>query len=246
MQLIPVLDLKDGQVVRARMGRRHEYRPIETPLSPTSDPVDVMRGLMTLHPFRTFYVADLDAIERKGDNAAVLERLTACFGIQLWVDSGAADMTTARDCLDAGRCLVLGSEVQRDLTLAEALAPEPHVILSLDFRDDAFLGPPELLAKAAHWPERVVVMSLARVGSAQGPDVGRLASIRERAGTGRRIYAAGGVRNVDDLTALAAMNIAGALVASCLHDGHVTAGQIAALARSRPETGDGRGGPLPS
>jgi phosphoribosylformimino-5-aminoimidazole carboxamide ribotide isomerase len=62
VEIIPVVDLKGGVVVRARMGRREEYRPIETPLAPTSDPVDVARGLLSVHPFATLYVADLDAI----------------------------------------------------------------------------------------------------------------------------------------------------------------------------------------
>ena len=35
MEVIPVIDIKGGAVVRARMGRREQYRPIQTPLSPT-------------------------------------------------------------------------------------------------------------------------------------------------------------------------------------------------------------------
>ncbi len=62
MRVIPVLDLLGGKVVRARMGDRASYRPIESPLSPTSDAVDVVRGLLAVHPFQTLYVADLDAI----------------------------------------------------------------------------------------------------------------------------------------------------------------------------------------
>src|SRR4051794_1159067 len=46
MEIIPVIDLKDGTVVRARMGRRDQYQPIVTPLSPTSDPLDVARALL--------------------------------------------------------------------------------------------------------------------------------------------------------------------------------------------------------
>ena len=79
MEIIPVIDLKGGLVVRARMGQRDQYRPIETPLSPTSHPADVVQGLMSVFPFRTLYVADLDAIERTGDNDAVLVRLKAAF-----------------------------------------------------------------------------------------------------------------------------------------------------------------------
>ena len=62
MQVIPVLDLIGGLVVRARMGDRDAYRPIETPLSPTPDPVAVAEGLMRLGSFPTLYIADLDAI----------------------------------------------------------------------------------------------------------------------------------------------------------------------------------------
>ena len=79
MEIIPVIDLRGGQVVRARMGARDQYRPIETPLSPTSDPLDVTRGLLSVFPFRTLYVADLDAIEGTGNSAAVLARLMRRF-----------------------------------------------------------------------------------------------------------------------------------------------------------------------
>src|SRR4029453_4474178 len=51
VEIIPVVDLKGGAVVRARMGRRAEYRPIETPLAATSDPVNVARGLLSVHAF---------------------------------------------------------------------------------------------------------------------------------------------------------------------------------------------------
>src|SRR6266571_3356703 len=88
LEVIPVIDLMDGTVVRARMGRRDQYRPIDTPLSPTSDPVDVVRGLLTLHPFATIYVADLDGIQGGRDDRAVLRRLTDAFPqVSLWVDN---------------------------------------------------------------------------------------------------------------------------------------------------------------
>ena len=72
-------------------------------------------------------------------------------------------------------------------------------MLSLDFRGDAFQGPQEILAEPALWPRRVIVMTLARVGSGAGPDLARLAAIRSIAG-GREIYAAGGVRDAADLS----------------------------------------------
>ena len=225
-----MLDLKQGVVVHARMGRRDEYRPIETPLSPTSDPVDVARGLLRVHPFATLYVAYLDAIARNGDNHAALARLRAAFPqVTLWVDNGICDCCSARDWLEAGwGQLVLGSETQRDCTVVHHLAGDARVVLSLDFRGPTFQGPRALLDDAACWPQKVIAMTLARIGSDAGPDLERLCAIRDAA-PGRQVYAAGGVRDAADLVSLKRADIAGALVASSLHEGRLTGKDIGAL-----------------
>jgi len=230
MEIIPVLDLKGGLVVRARMGERHLYAPIVTPLAATSDPLDVARGLIAVHPFATLYVADLDAIEGRGDNGAALRRIKlGCPTVSLWVDNGIAEAAAAARWLDDGiGSLVLGSETQRDATLVRALARDDRVVLSLDFRGQSFQGPREILDDPAAWPARVIAMTLARVGSGAGPDLDRLAAIA-RIAAGRRIYAAGGVRDATDLAALARAGIAGALIATALHDGRLGRAEIEAI-----------------
>lgn len=230
MEVIPVLDLKEGVVVHARMGRRDQYRPIETPLASTSNPVDVARGLLAVHPFETFYIADLDAIENAGNNDAALTRLkTELPNLVFWVDNGVADIARANSWLDAGLGnLVLGSESQRDGALVRRLSQDDRVILSLDYRGDEFLGPAALLSNAAHWPRKIIAMTLARIGSANGPDLNRLAAIKAAA-PDKLIYAAGGVRDPADLAALQHAGIEGALVASSLHNGKLTGAQLARL-----------------
>ena len=230
MEIIPVLDLKGGVVVRARMGERHLYAPIATPLAATSDPLDVARGLLTVYPFRTLYIADLDAIEGRGDNGAALHRIkVGCPGVALWVDNGIAAVAAAARWLDAGiGSLVLGSETQSDAKLLLELAADARLILSLDFRGDAFQGPPDILDGPSAWPARVIAMTLARVGSGQGPDIERLSEV-QRIASGRRVYAAGGVRDAADLAALAHAGIAGALVATALHDGRLGRAELDAL-----------------
>jgi HisA/HisF family protein len=233
MEVIPVLDLMGGSVVRARLGERARYRPIVTPLAPGSDPLDVARGLSRIGAFERFYVADLDAIARSGDHRAVLRRLRSELDVELWVDAGIADLAAARDWLGAEPChLVLGSETQADVALVRGLCGNQRVVLSLDFRGDDFLGPPGLLAEPQAWPDRVIVMTLARVGSGAGPDLARIAAIRALAGR-RKLYAAGGIRGAADLAALARAGVVGALVASCLHDGTLGGREIAALGVER-------------
>jgi phosphoribosylformimino-5-aminoimidazole carboxamide ribotide isomerase len=230
MDVIPVIDLKGGLVVHARRGERDRYAPIVSPLAPTSDPVDVASGLLSIFPFPALYVADLDAIARTGDNHAALKRLKAAFPrVTLWIDCGIADRGVAEAWLGAGvDHLVIGSETQPDAALPRRFTHHPRVVLSLDFRAAAFEGPGELLHDSACWPRRVIVMTLTRVGSDAGPDLERLGAIREAAGA-RRIYAAGGVRDRGDLLMLRHAGMAGALVASCLHNGSLRGADIATL-----------------
>jgi phosphoribosylformimino-5-aminoimidazole carboxamide ribotide isomerase len=145
------------------------------------------------------------------------------------VDNGLAEAAAAQAFLDEGTDhLVLGSEAQADHLLVESLRDDPRVILSLDFRGDAFIGPPSLLASPAIWPRRVIVMTLARVGSGAGPDLERLADIAELS-SHRLIYAAGGLRHTGDLDDLKNAGVAGVLVASALHDGRLTRADIEAM-----------------
>jgi phosphoribosylformimino-5-aminoimidazole carboxamide ribotide isomerase len=230
LHAIPVIDLMGGQVVRARMGDRASYRPLESPLSPTSDAIDVVRGLLGIFPFPTLYVADLDAIQGGGDNCQTLRRIRAEFrSLQMWVDNGAADASSLHALIGADLGTpVIGSESQRDSKLIAQHRDSMRIVLSLDFRGDAFQGPQEILAEPALWPQRVIVMTLARVGSGAGADLARLAAIRSIAEE-REIYAAGGVRNATDLRALKETGVSGALIATALHERQIVRSDIEAI-----------------
>jgi phosphoribosylformimino-5-aminoimidazole carboxamide ribotide isomerase len=230
LDVIPVIDLMGGKVVRARMGERDFYRPIDTPLSPTADPVDVVCGLLAVYQFARLYVADLDAIRETGDNIAALRGIREAFpALELWIDNGVAEFAGLDALLrsDFG-APVLGSESQSSDALIRRHRDSQRVVLSLDFRGESFQGPAKILNEPHFWPRRIIVMTLARVGSGAGPDFARLAAIKSVA-EGREIFAAGGVRNGADLVALKAGGIAGALVATALHDKRVTRADLEAI-----------------
>jgi phosphoribosylformimino-5-aminoimidazole carboxamide ribotide isomerase len=230
LRVIPVIDLMHGEVVHAQRGDRASYRSLESPLSLSSDAVDVVRGLLAVYPFPTLYVADLDAIQSHGDNFPTLRRIGEEFPtLQMWIDNGASDVSALEAVVGANHGTpVIGSESQRDYKLAAQHRRSARIVLSLDFRGDAFQGPSEILAEPALWPQRVIVMTLARVGSGAGPDLARLASIQSVAG-GREIYAAGGVRNAADLWALKQAGVAGALIATALHERRIVAADLQAM-----------------
>lgn len=239
MQIIPVVDVLEGVVVRAVAGNRSSYRPIQSPLANSSAPADVAAGLAGLYSFSTLYVADLDGIEGRGADLTLPRRLreassnmTTRSNITIWVDNGAAHVNHVSAMLgDDQVVVVLGSEAGWTVDALQAL---PHdirarVVLSLDFRGDGFVGDHKLLDHPEVWPARVIAMTLGAVGGGLGPDLSRLAEIRNAAPTAN-VFAAGGVRNLADIQALAGMGISGALVASALHAGTLTASDLTKIA----------------
>lgn len=229
MLIIPVIDLRSGQAVRAIAGQRDQYRPLSSALSPSSEPSSVIRAYRTLYPFTMFYLADLDAIENTGDNRPVVEQLMQTFPhAEFWLDAGFSTLQQVRSwpCTEQLRP-VLGSESQSGLpAFAELLqhCRDYRPVLSLDYRQEQFLGPAELLDEPAIWPQDVILMKLDRVGAGRGPD----AELPDTAQ--KRFYAAGGVRDKKDLERLSDLGYAGVLIASALHDGHINTIDLAGFA----------------
>ncbi|GJD97395.1 HisA/HisF-related TIM barrel protein [Methylobacterium iners] len=220
-RIVPVVDLRHGLAVRARAGERASYAPIATPLAKGSAPEDVARGLIAATGADILYLADLDAImDEVPPDLALLRRVaSACPGVTLWVDAGFATMEGVAAFLDSGSGRpVIGSESQRDGRLVRELGD--RAVLSLDTRAGARLGPDILHDDPGLWPGSVIAMSLDRVGIGAGPDLARLRDLRARR-PGVQLYAAGGVRGPEDVRVLEESGVAGALVASAIHDGRL-------------------------
>jgi phosphoribosylformimino-5-aminoimidazole carboxamide ribotide isomerase len=218
MKFIPVIDLKNAQVVAAKKGNRAEYAPSVTPLSCSSQPHEVVQKLLSIYPFDTLYIADLDAISGTGSNFDLIHSLHLKHpDIRFWVDNGLTQLGR----LNRFARTVIGSESLKDSpSLVQLCHRLTSPVLSLDFRGNDFIGPADLIRHTAIWPQEVILMTLSRVGSHSGPDLALLARLKQAAPT-TNIYAAGGIRNLTDLQKLQKIGVAGALLSTALHQGHI-------------------------
>ncbi|OAM52887.1 hypothetical protein A7981_05465 [Methylovorus sp. MM2] len=231
MNIIPVIDLLDGKVVHAKRGDRKNYQPINSPLCTSSDPMHITQSLIELYPFKELYIADLNSIQRNGHHYDTIKTINRRFPhIELWLDSGFSEVSDLYEWHDLPIKFVIGTESLRSMDnyLAIKRVYQHQLILSLDFTPTGYKGPPELLEDSSSWPEKVIAMTLNHVGSGLGPDMKKLNEILS-ASTHSAIYAAGGVRDATDISTLTSMGIQGALIASALHSGDLSAKQLEAV-----------------
>lgn len=241
MRVIPVLDVMHGDVVRGVGGRRHEYRPIVSRLTPSSRPLDVVGALATHFGFREFYVADLDAL-RGEEPAWSLYAALREPGFRLWVDAGVRQMTRACQLADAGiESIVIGLETVAGPTeLAEITRVlSERIVFSLDLRQGEPLGDREAWQRRnaediAAWGvalgvRRLLVLDLAQVGRDGGTGTRELCARLCAKHPHISVSAGGGVRHHSDLNELRDCGVRAALVASALHDGRLTRADLESL-----------------
>jgi phosphoribosylformimino-5-aminoimidazole carboxamide ribotide isomerase len=244
MRLIPVIDLLDGQAVHAVRGDRAMYRPIRSLLCPKPDPVLIAKAFRDTLGLHEIYIADLNAIQN--NNQSIHRDFIASLAhgerIDIILDAGISNVEEALPWLDRGiHKIIIGSETLPGFPAIQEF-PEriekDRLIFSLDIRADnllsrcpgfAALSPIQALKLIdnAGWPE-VVLVDLSRVGSEEGIN---LALVKEM----RTIFphldilVGGGIANSEQLVKLRSMGVGGALVATALHRGTVTARDISAL-----------------
>ena len=239
MQIIGVIDLKDGTAVHARRGQRDTYAAVE---QSAGAPVEGCALTLARHYVETFgladlYLADLDAITSRAPQIEAIRRLTM-LGASLQVDAGIVTPDDARQIIDAGAdAIVVGLETLPSFdALADICSSSTRAVaFSLDLRNGtplttsdatAALSSEEMVRQAvAAGARSIIVLDVARVGAGGGPDLDMLRRIL-RAGPGVPVLAGGGVRGLDDLRQLAHVGCTGALVATALHEGQLRPADI--------------------
>ena len=235
MRIIPVIDILDSQVVRGVAGQRDQYRPVESRITDSAEPLAVANAFRDSFGLSTLYVADLDAILNADPNVEVYERLKDD-GFELLIDAGLRNVFDAEAMLMAGAAkVIVGLETWPLLASLEMMLHKigsERVIFSLDLKsghpirkfDDMISDDPVDIGCAAieSGIRELIVLDLAAVGVASGPTTLEICQSLRDFAPKLKLITGGGVRSSDDLSTLRSAGIDGVLVASALHDGSIS------------------------
>jgi len=233
MELVPVIDLMGGQVIRGVAGQRQNYRRNDSQLTHSADPQETALALVQAFQPGWIYVADLDAIQGGPVQVDTL-RLLQLTGVKLAVDAGVSNATDALKLMELGiGKVIVGLETLPNLDvlgeILEACGPE-KVSFSLDLRDGNPLGPAgagqqglQLVADAVQMKlSHLIVLELSNIGLGRGVSTGALCHSIKVRWPELVVWTGGGVRSLPDLHRLLLLRVDGVMVASALHDGGIT------------------------
>jgi phosphoribosylformimino-5-aminoimidazole carboxamide ribotide isomerase len=226
-EVIPAVDVRDGQAVQLVGGERHSGNEYGDPVVAAERWVE--QGARTLH------LVDLDgAFEGERANAAAIERIVETIDVPVQFGGGIRTASDARDLLDRGvdRVILGTAAVENPEFVAEISETHPgSVVVSLDARggevvvsgwtEGTGLDP---TTAAAEYEQRGAGAILftdidveGRLDGVQTDPVRRLVDAVEIP-----VVASGGVATIDDIRALRDAGASAAVVGSALYEGRFT------------------------
>jgi phosphoribosylformimino-5-aminoimidazole carboxamide ribotide isomerase len=232
MKILPAIDIKDGKCVRLYQGDFDRLTIYD------ADPAQVAQrwqdtGASWLH------VVDLDgAVSGLSSNFEVIKRIRKGISLHIECGGGMRSLADMRRMLDIGiDRIILGTIAitSRDLLQDAIQRWSERIAVGLDARDGrvAIAGWRETshiqattLASelCASGVQRFIYTDIARDGALQGPNLPALQTMQATitsASPHSALIASGGISALDDLRAIAALGIEGAIVGKALYTGDI-------------------------
>lgn len=229
MLLIPAIDLKDGKCVRLKQGRMED----DTVFS--NDPL-AMAARWVEAGARRLHLVDLNgAFEGKPMNADVVHEIVEAFpDVPVQIGGGIRSEDTAATYLDAGVAyVIIGTRaVKAPHFVSDLCLNFPgHVIVGLDAKDGKVaidgwskLSHHDVIDLAKHFEEdgveAIIYTDISRDGMMSGVNVE--ATVKLAQAIHIPVIASGGITNLDDIRALAAVEdegIMGAITGRAIYEG---------------------------
>ncbi|MBM4241340.1 MAG: HisA/HisF family protein [Euryarchaeota archaeon] len=220
--IIPVLDIKKGLAVSGKSGKRETYTPLKTIFHNSSDPYEISKKFKKKGALR-IYIADLDAIDEKGSNSEIIEKINNKIPVML--DAGISNFQEFEDASKIADKVIVATETLRSIKYLDEIFRsfnKNKIILSIDIINN------QILSKYANFdcktiikkinelkPYEVILLDISRVGTEKGFDV---KLINKFLGLETSIIVGGGITKTD-IDVLGKLGVEKILVGSALHKG---------------------------
>ena len=229
MQLIPAIDLKEGQCVRLRQGRMEDNTVF------SDDPVATARKWVDAGTKR-LHLVDLDgAFAGKPKNAEVVHAICKAFpDLTVQIGGGIRSEETIQTYLDAGvDYVIIGTKAIEDPDFVAAMCIKfpGHIIVGLDAKDGmvatdgwarvSSLRATELARRFEDYGVSAIVYTdISRDGMMQG--VNAPATVEMARASSIPVIASGGISSLEDIKELAQLTgdgVMGAITGRAIYEG---------------------------
>lgn len=244
LQLLPAVDIQDGQAVRLVQG---EYGTATN----YGDPFDAAMGWQEAGA-EWLHLVDLDAAFGHGNNREIIRRITSELGIKIELSGGLRDDASLDEALAMGATRVnLGTAaLENPEWTADVIAKYgDKIAVGLDVRGEKLATRGWVEEGGNLWDvldrleaagcSRYVVTDITKDGTLSGPNTELLVKIATQ--TGKPVIASGGISTLDDIAKLSAMvdqGIEGAIIGKALYAGQFTLQQALQVAAGSSVSND--------
>ena len=236
LELLPAVDVQDGQAVRLVQGEAGSATSYGDPLTAA---LDWQRaGAEWIH------LVDLDAAFGRGDNREVMRRVVEEIGVKIELSGGIRDDASLENALEMGAARVnLGTAALEDPDWTARVIERfgDRVAVGLDVRGTTLAARGWTKEGGDLWEvldrleaagcARYVVTDVTKDGTLKGPNTELLAQVCVK--TAKPVVASGGISSLEDVAALAAMTgqgVEGAIMGKALYAGRFSLEQALAVA----------------
>ncbi len=227
-QLVPAVDVVGDEAVRLRQGA------FDSVVARAGDPASLVAAYAETAP-PLIHVVDLDGARAGAIRPELVRTLVEAAGeTPVQASGGIRSLADAQALLEAGAArVVVGTAALAGEDVLQEFARElgERLVVAVDVRGDkvavagwsrtAEISPEELAERcAAAGVPRLLCTAIDRDGTMGGPDLDLLGRVAERSDLA--VLAAGGIRSEEDLAALEALGLEGAVVGRALLEGAIS------------------------
>ena len=216
MDIIPVIDILNNQVVRAIRGDRGNYQSISHKLYNSTDPRDIIDQIVKRYSPKILYIADLDAIIHNTIDPKIYNDILSSFPkTKFWIDSGLKEIKLKKKYRNYYP--VFCSEKSKGYEFSSNKFN--NCVCSFDFMGK-YIGEKPIYRQQKASPSKIILMDLLQVGSKN--NINYKLARRFIRNNNQDYYIAGGVKSILDIKRAKHFGASGVLVSTMIHQNKIT------------------------